>query len=1246
MQNIEIDFGKITGYIYIVVNHYNPIGMKRVFTYTFSICIIFIIGFFFSSHQTPNIRMLGESEERGESDALESFEWWYAQRALPYDFIPHDGFQKAARYLNTSMKKERIQSMDGINTSGWNSIGPFNIAGRVLALVVDPTNPNIIWAGSASGGLWKSTTGGVGTNAWSYINTGFNALSVSALTLDPTNHNIIYMGTGEISMYYRPLIGTQGARASYGMGILKSTDGGLTWMQTGLIWTFPEITAVQKIVINPENTQTIYAATSEGVYKSSDGGNSWTQSNNILMAMDVVISPNDTSTLFSSHGNMNSSPNPGLYQTTNAGGSWFKLTAGLPATDFGKTALTISLSQPSILYASIVNAATSKAHGLYKSTDNGINWTLVNSTNYLGDLGWYANVVAVHPTNPDTAYSGGIDIYKSTNGGENLNKISSGSVHVDQHAIAFDPTNPRVMYFGTDGGVYKTTNGGQTFIDCNNGLVTTQFYPGFANAFDDSTIAIGGLQDNGTLKYSGSGYWAQILGADGGWCAIDPTNKNIMYFEEQWLALYKSINGGYGANYIVNGLPVGSGNTNFIAPFVIAPSNPSILYAGSKNVYKTTNGGGNWFSTDGQTTLNGTNIACIGVSRTNPDTIIAATGTGALGASPIFEVFSSSNGGQVWTNVTYNLNTSDSLPNRYPTAIEFDPTNSSMAYLTYSGYGTPHVFKTTNMGQNWTNISANLPDIPHQAITIDPEDPINIYVGTDLGVFHSSNSGTNWEEFNIGMPPAMVLDLTISRANGKLRASTFGNGVYERPLVRIPTLELKIPDGDEIWVAGDSESIQWSHKFIDFLKLEFTTDNGSTWNLTADNVPASQHFYLWPLPMVTTTTARVRVSQVGNEQITDSSSNPFSILLNPDVLDEWNLISVHLKVDDPRKTTLYPTAISDAFKYSSSYTQSDSLYNGMGYWLKFNSPQIIPIIGDSITIDTMHVNAGWNMIGSISSKVATNNIIEIPSGIVTSEYFAYKGGYIVSDTIKPRSGYWVKVNTDGLLVLSTNTTQLKYSGDQFFDRTLNTLIISDNDDNQQKLYFTFDGRDLRIEKYELPPLPPKGQFDVRFASQRMLEIAEQGTREYPILISSGKYPVTIRCEMIDVTQAASLIVGGHAVSLSQTGTTEIYNQKSEIKLRLASASSTEIPKEFSLQQNYPNPFNPSTVIQYSLPTNSWVTLKVYDLQGKEVATLINEWQIAGFKAVKWDVMDLTSGIYLCHISANNFTQTIKMLFIK
>ena len=1194
-----------------------------------------------------------ESDKAGESDALKSFEWWYTQRALPYDNIPHTAFQKAARYLKTSMKKERISKLNAVQSSEWTSMGPTNIGGRVLSLTVDPANPNIVWAGSASGGLWKSTTGGTGSNAWSYVNTGFNALSISAIALDPANSNIIYIGTGEISTYQRPLIGTPGARASYGMGILKSSDGGITWAQTGLTWTFPEITAIQKIVINPLNSQTLFTATSEGVFKSLDAGVSWTKSNQTLMAMDVVMNPNDTTVLFSSHGNMNSSPNPGLYKTTNAGASWFMLTNGLPSIDFGRTSLSISPSNPSIIYAGIADASSNRTSGLYKSTDGGNSWTVVNSTNIFGGSspqGWYDNVVAIHPTNPDIVYFGGIDIYKSTNGGGNLTGISFGVVHVDQHAMAFDPSNPNVIYFGSDGGVYKTTDGGTSFANCNHGFITTQFYPGFANAFADSSIMIGGLQDNGTLKYSGSGYWFQILGADGGWCAIDPNNSNIMYYESQWLQLYKTTNGGSSATYSTTGLPTGSGSANFIAPVVIAPSNSSILYAGSKNVYKTTNGGNSWFSSNGQATLNGTSIACIGVSWTSADTLLAATGTGTFGLPSTFEVFSSTNGGQSWTNVTNHLNGNQNLPNRYPTDIEFDPSNSSVTYLTYSSYGTPHIFRTTNMGQSWTNISGILPDIPHQAVCIDPEDENNIYVGTDLGVFHSSDYGANWEEFNNGMPPAMVLDVTISRINGKLRASTFGNGVYERPLVRIPSVTMLIPNGGEVWVSGTSELIQWSQKFTDSLKLEYTSDDGTTWNLIAENILASERSYLWSIPPIGRDQALIRITSIGSNSVTDSSDAPFTILPYADVIPGWNLLSIHERVSDPRTSAIFPTAISQAFTYDKSYQTRDSVLNGAGYWLKFDYPQIIPIIGDSIVVDTFDVKAGWNMIGSISKSVAVNNIIEIPPGIVTSGYSGYNNSYIIADTIKPRVGYWVKVNTDGKLVLSSSVSQLKYSKNIFsYNHQMNKLTISDADGSHQILYFTIDGGDLDLGRYELPPTPPYGTFDARFANQRMLEIIPNNLQSYferAIIFTSQHPPITFSWEIgADNIEYSLIDANRNVIPMVGKGSINIQQPTTKVVLH-AERSSQATPLAFKLEQNYPNPFNPVTKIHYEIPITSRVIIKVYDLSGKEIAILANEKHESGKYEIRFDGSRLPSGIYFYRLSTDEFESTKKFILLK
>lgn len=964
------------------------------------------LSFLISGYQSNKGTLNDEIEEEG--NALKAFEWWYAQRAYPDEFIPAQGYKRAFDYYNRSLKKTRKNlSLDSM----WRSIGPTNIGGRVLALAINPLNPNIVWAGSASGGLWKSTSGGEGTTAWTYVNTGFPTLSVSAIAINPINPSIMYIGTGEISLYQRPLVGTPGARASYGMGILKSTDGGTTWSQTSLSWEFSDITAVQRIVINPLNTNTLFAATSEGTYKSTDAGETWSLSHSVVMAMDVAMNPNDTTILYVACGNGNSSPNPGLYKTTDAGTTWTKLTSGLPSANFGRTAISISPSNPSIVYAGITNASTFGVIGLYKTTNDGASWTNVSTYNYVGTQGWYNNVVAVHPLNPDTVYCNGLYISRTTNGGPNLSHVSS-SAHADHHALAFDPTNPSIIYFGTDGGVYKTLNGSASFIDCNNGFVTTQFYPGFANSLYDSTIALGGLQDNGVLKYSGSLSWTMVDGGDGGWCAIDPTNHNIMYDEYIYLTISKSTNGGLTFLSANAGLPSNSSNANFIAPFVMSPSNPNILYAGAKNVFKTTNAAASWFAPNGGANLNGTKIACIGVSYTSPDTLLAATGSGALGENPLFQVFRSTNGGQSWTNVTGNL------PNRYPTDIEFDPTDSRNVYMTYSGYGTGHVFKSSDGGQNWINITGNLPDIPHQSITLDPEEPSQLYVGTDLGVFRTTINDTTWEDFNDGMPLAMVLDLTVSRANHALRASTFGNGVYERWLPRTPQLSLLFPNGGETFVDGQPVTILWQKKYISAIDIEFSTDNGATWTTIVSGADASPQSYIWTTPAVNTTEGLIRIFDSETQTLIDISDATFSIVVSPEIVNGWNLISVHLSAPDMRKNVLFPTAISDAFAYSNGYVAKETLQAGIGYWLKFGKAQNIEYLGDTIETDTIIVKRGWNMIGTISTPVAVSNIVQIPNDIISSPLYGFRSGYTIADTLKPKQGYWVKVNQDGVIVLT------------------------------------------------------------------------------------------------------------------------------------------------------------------------------------------------------------------------------------
>lgn len=1020
--------------------------------------LVFTASFFFTVRIEHPVRAEREEEE---GHALEAFENWYNQRAMPFDVLPMNKYREAVSFVKQRMLREKSLEVFQGDTSQWVSIGPHNVGGRILAIAIDPESTNIVWLGAAGGGLWKSVTSGVGASAWQYVHTGYPSLAVSSIAIHTDDPSIMYIGTGEIgSVYSRAQVGTPGARSTYGMGVLKSTDRGNTWMQTSLTWDFSEITAVQKVVINPLNPNTVYAATTEGTYKTTDGGTTWNRVHNVLMAMDIVMNPLDTAVLYAAYGQRNSSPNAGLYKTTDAGATWVLQGGALPTTNFGRTSLAISPSNPNIVYASVAHAVSSQLYGLYRTTDAGLSWTLQNNTtNYLGGQGWYDNIIAVHPTNPDIVICAGLDIYKSTNGGVTLTQKSywylgyegvilpgedegpAQYVHADHHAIVFDPSNPSTIYFGTDGGIFVSTDGGEYFDGCNGGFATTQFYNGFANAATDSFIALGGLQDNGTVKYEGTTAWNKVYGGDGGWCAIDPINKNILYEEYIYLAISKSTDGGYNWFSITSGLPPNnSSNANFIAPFVISPSSSNILYAGAKAVYKTTNGGNFWFPASPE--FNGVPIACIGVSYTSSDTLMAGTGSGSLGATPLFEIYASVNGGANWSNVT------GSLPNRYPTDISFDPSNSATAYITYSGYGVSHVFKTTNVGQSWEDISSNLPDIPVQCIVVDPLYPQHLYIGTDVGVFRTTNSGEEWFEYSLGMPIAMITDVTISPTNRVLRASTFGNGVYERKL------------------------------------------------------PQAQ------------------------------------LLLTVAVRDRWNLVSLPVTIDDRLTSSIFPTAVSPAFEFDQGYVQRDTVEQRKGYWLKFSGNQNISFRGLERSLDTIDVRQGWNLIASISSSVNVLYITSIPPEIQASDFFEYNDGYHYVDFLEPGKGYWVKVEQDGKFILSASPA---------LNPAQRIKIVRTN---------------------ELPPPPPE-------------------------LVTAALKPRT-----------------------------------------------------FSLEQNYPNPFNPTTVIQYAIPADEFVTLNVYTIGGEKVAELVSEFQVAGFKSVPFDARSLSSGVYIYTLTAGKFTDTKKMLLLK
>ncbi len=717
------------------------------------------------------------------SGALKALQDWNFKRAYPNDDIPSSKYYEAYLFAKKNLKK-----IKGINYQ-WEQIGPHNIGGRTLDVEFNPQNFNTIFAGAASGGIWRSYTAGVGPMAWERIETGYPVLGVSSIAISPNDSNIIFIGTGEVYNYQLALGGEviRTTRGSYGIGILKTTDYGQTWTKS-LDWSYEQQRGVNDVEIDPNNDSIIWAATTEGIFKSTDAGATWENVHQIIMGFDITINPLNSNIVFATHGNFGSAGH-GIYKTTDGGNTWTKLGSGLPATFNGKAVLSIYLPDPNIMYASIGNgSSTGTGTWLCQSMDGGNNWVVVNSTDYSTYQGWYSHWVGVSPFNSNLVLTGGIDIFKSNNGGYTLTQKTywylwdmgvtppggpegpPDYVHADQHSITFHPMNPNIIYFGTDGGVFRTTDAGETFEGCNGGYQSTQFYNGFSSSFNLPDLAIGGMQDNATAIYQGNVAWFRTIGGDGCQTGIDPNNDNILYGTYQYLSLLKSTDGGLNWSSIG---PSGIESPAFVAPFIVCRSNPNVIYAGSKKFHRTTNGGMNWTLGNSGAALDGNQILSIGVSATSTDTVYVATAPVTSRA----KVFRSTDGGSTFTNIT------GTLPDRYPDDIAVDPNDSKTLYIVFSGFGSSHLFKSTDAGNNWIDIGSSLPDVPSSAIAIDPNNSDILYFGNDLGVYVSTDAGQSWSDYSTGLPNGcIVIDLSVVRATNRIRAVTHGNGVYEAPL--------------------------------------------------------------------------------------------------------------------------------------------------------------------------------------------------------------------------------------------------------------------------------------------------------------------------------------------------------------------------------------------------------------------------------------------------------------------------------
>jgi photosystem II stability/assembly factor-like uncharacterized protein len=810
-------------------------------------------------------------EQEKVSGAYEALTFFGESRAYPNAQLPEGAYLQAWQQAQ-SLRAANLR--DGDDPAPWESMGPHNRGGRTLAITFNPQNPTTMYAGSASGGLWRTRTGGYGAAGWERIETGFPVLGVSTIAVSPLDSNVLYIGTGEVYNYYAAGTGAayRNTRGSYGIGILKSTDGGQSW-EKSLDWSYDQNRGVWMIKMVPGNPDHLYAATTDGTYESTNAGGSWTKVHDVVMATDLLIHAEHPDTIIVSCGNFES-PGYGIYRSTDGGQNWTKIISDLP-TDFeGKIQLGASPSNPDIVYASIGNGFSSSngATWLCRSDDFGVNWSVQTTQDYSRWQGWFSHDVAVHPNDPDRLTAIGITVWESTNGGLNLTGTTTNGggfndppidgpdgppnyVHADCHDVKYHPENPDIIYIGNDGGIHVSIDGGQTYRSVNGGYQTAQFYNGFSNSWEDSIRCMGGLQDNGTIMWNGDLTWRRVFGGDGSFSAINTSNDNILFASYQFLRIQRSVNGGNNFEEVFNQSGVVE---SFIAPFALAPNQPGFMYAGANKIYRSNNLGVSWEVTNNDQPLDENNPALsMAISWQSPDVVYI--GTAPNGNNP-GDVFVTLDGGDSWEDVTGN-----NLPDRFPMDMAVDPTNDSIAYVVYSGFGTGHVFRTDNYGQDWEDISGDLPDVPTNAVVVDPEFPKHVYIGNDLGVFISRDAGLSWEAYEDGLPsPVMVFDLTISPMNRKLRLASHGNGAFQRDLLEEELVAVSPVDPDKtvdlnVWPNPVVEEVNISFSIIEKGKytlnlydakgqlIRSETGNGrggeslqSSWNIS--DLPSGSYF--------------------------------------------------------------------------------------------------------------------------------------------------------------------------------------------------------------------------------------------------------------------------------------------------------------------------------------------------------------------------------------------------------------------
>lgn len=767
-------------------------------------------------HEEEMSRELKDDKEEGEeiedeSKQFDRWKWFWESRVdekgnFPNPAILMQEWEKSTAF-NTKIKGERLQGVTAL--AQWKQIGPAIVPdstpqggkggmGRINCIRLSDKSPSTVWVGTAAGGAWKSTDEG---KTWNPMTDNLPALSVSDIAIHPTSASTVFIATGDAD------VGGSIPYWHYSAGILRTDDGGKTWKPTGLSYFQHQEYIIRRLLISPSTPNLMLAGTNDGILLSSDGGVIWenVQSGNFR---DMEYQPGNPLVVYATTGNT-------VFKSTNAGKNWVQLSSGITGVINLKIAVTPA--NPNYVYA-IGCGSNQGFAGLWLSADAGATWKKQSSSpNILswsvtgtgqqsqGGQGSYDLAIAAPNAAAATVIIGGVNIWRSINSGTSWDCVAHWSggtngskpyVHADVHELI--TTAKGYIYAGTDGGIFRSEDGGNSWVDLSKGLCIAQFYRISVGA-TSANIILGGAQDNGTSRYNGTS-WTQAYGGDGMNCIVDYKNTKIVYASIYAGNIYRSTDGGNNWDYFIHSGITGE-QGGWVTPYLLHPTTPTTAFAGFVNVWRTTDAGGSWsrlsnFSQGPLTVLE--------IAESDPKYIYAGNGGGFRYTT---------DGGTSWKALTLPVSATSIR------TLAIDAKKPDRIWIGISGYGTQKVLETSDFGANWKDISSGLPAVPINCVVYQKNSPDRMYAGTDIGVYYRDTLINTWLAYNDGLPATIVSDLKIHYASGKLYAGTFGRGIWSGNLANCNTkIDLAITvKGAVTFCEGDSVTLTAQSGFNSYL---------------------------------------------------------------------------------------------------------------------------------------------------------------------------------------------------------------------------------------------------------------------------------------------------------------------------------------------------------------------------------------------------------------------------------------------